>query len=62
MLVYWIFPSGARRQWRGEIAPGKLDICERTFQNHVWLIADEHGKTLGLYIVGDQDAIIVNTQ
>ena len=62
MLVYWIQHDGTRKQWRGEISPGKLDVCERTFENHLWLIADKHGKTLGLYIVGDKDAIIVNTR
>ncbi len=62
MLVFWLQPDGKRKQWRGQIAPGKLDVCEKTFENHVWLIADEHGKPLGLYIVGDQNGIIVNTQ
>lgn len=62
ILVYWIQPDGSRRQWRGEISPGKVAVCERTYENHVWLIADEHGEPLGLYIVGDQDAIIVNTR
>jgi len=62
ILVYWIEPDGSRRQWRGEISPGKLAVCERTYENHVWLITDEHGEPLGLYVVSDQDAIIVNTR
>ena len=62
MLVFWLQPNGERKQWRGEFAPGKLDVCERTFENHVWLIADEHGTALGLYIAGRQNGIIVNNQ
>ena len=62
MLLYWVKHDGTRKQWRGEIAPGKLDVCERTFENHVWLIANEHGKALGLYIVGGRPAVIVNTR
>lgn len=61
MQVFWLQPNGERKQWRGQIAPGKLDVCEKTFQNHVWLIADQHAKTIGLYVVGDKDALIVNT-
>ena len=60
--VFWIDINGKRKQWRGKIAPGKLDVCERTYENHVWLIADEHGKALGLHIAGRQNGIIVNTQ
>ena len=44
ILVYWIQPDGTRKRWRGEIAPGNLDVCEKTYESHVWLIADEHEK------------------
>lgn len=60
--VSWIRFNGERKPGRGLIAPGKVDVCEKTYQNHVWLVADEDGKPLGLYVVGGKDAMIVNTQ
>jgi uncharacterized surface protein with fasciclin (FAS1) repeats len=59
--VYWIRFNGEKDPWRRPIAPGKVEVCEKTYQNHVWLIADESGATLDLYVVGQKDAIIVNT-
>ncbi len=62
MQVYWIDFHGNRKQWRGKIEPGATETCERTYATHVWLIADEHGKGLGLYVAGGKDGIIVNTR
>ena len=62
MQVYWIDFLGNRKQWRGKIEPGATETCERTYATHVWLIADEHGKGLGLYVAGGKDGIIVNTR
>ena len=58
--VYWIDGSGKRQKWRGLIAPGALEICQRSFAGNVWLIADEHDRGLGLYILDDQDGLIVH--
>ncbi len=58
--VYWIGGSGKRKKWRGLIEPGALEICDRSFSGHVWLIADEHGKGLGLYILDNQNGLIVH--
>ncbi|MDB4679730.1 fasciclin domain-containing protein [Planctomycetaceae bacterium] len=58
--VYWIGGSGKRKKWRGLIAPGALEICQRSFSGNVWLIADEHEKGLGLYVLDSQDGLIVH--
>ena len=58
--VYWIDGSGKRKKWRGLIAPGALEICQRSFSGNVWLIADEHEKRLGLYVLDSQDGLIVH--
>ena len=58
--VYWINFLGNRKKWRGLIEPGALEICERSFAEHVWLITDEHGEGLGLYILDNQDGVIVH--
>ena len=58
--VYWIDGSGKRKKWRGLIAPGALEICQRSFSGNVWLIADEHEKGLGLYVLDSQDGLIVH--
>jgi Fasciclin domain/VHL beta domain len=58
----WIRFNGERKAGRGLIEPGNVAVCEKTHENHVWLIADERGTTLGLYVVGEKNAIIVNTQ
>jgi len=58
--VYWIDFDGHRKKWRGLIEPGALEICERSFAGHVWLVADEHGEGLGLYILDKQNGLIVH--
>jgi len=58
--VYWIDHHGKRKKWRGLIQPGALEICDRSYAGHVWLIADEHEKGLGLYILDNQNGLIVH--
>jgi len=62
ILIHWITNSGQRKQWRGKIEPGETATCDRTYTNHVWLATDTHGNGLGAYIVGNEDAIIVNNR
>ena len=56
--VYWVDSHGKRKKWRGLIQPGTLELCERSFTGHVWLIADEHGEGLGLYVLDKQDGLV----
>lgn len=58
--VYWIDRSGKRKKWRNPIQPGNLEICDRSFGSHVWLVADAHGKELGIYVLDKQDSLIVH--
>ena len=58
--VYWINYKGERQQWRKALQPRALAVCSKSFTEHVWLIADEHGKGLGLYLLNEQDGLIVH--
>ena len=57
--VYWVDRHGKRKKWRDLIGPTALEVCERTFSNHVWLITDQHGEGLGLYVIDKQDGLVV---
>ena len=57
--VYWVDHHGKRKKWRELIGPTSLEVCERTFSSHVWLITDQHGEGLGLYVLDKQDGLVV---
>lgn len=58
--VYWINFKGERQKWRELLKPGALSVCRQSFTDHAWLIADEHGEGLGLYVLNKQDGLIVH--
>ena len=57
--VYWLDFKG-HRQARGELLKkGESYFCKRTFNGHAWLVADEEGQGLGIYVAGKQNARVV---
>ena len=58
--VYWINYKGERQQWRKALQPRALAVCSKSFTEHAWLIADEHGKGLGLYLLNEKDGLILH--
>lgn len=58
--IYWIDSTGKRKKWRTLIQPGNLEICDRSFRSHVWLVADANDKALGIYVLDKQDSLIVH--
>ena len=57
--IHWVDWSGQRKPWRGKIEPGGSQICERSFEGHVWLVTDANDKGLGIYVLGDEDSRII---
>ena len=60
ITVYWVDWEG-KRQPRRSLKPGEQCTYEKTYREHVWLIADANGKGLGIYVPGGKDAQIIYT-
>ena len=45
---FWLDFDGKRKSY-GKVGPGETDDIE-TFVTHAWLLADEGGKVLGIYV------------
>jgi len=45
---FWLDFDGKRKSY-GKLGPGETDDIE-TFVTHAWLLADESGKVLGIYV------------
>ena len=58
--VYWINFAGDRKKWREPIVPGGLEVCDRSFAQHVWLLTDEHDNGLGLYVLDRQNGFVIH--
>ncbi len=58
--IYWVTSTGKRKKWRTLIQPGNLEICDRSFRSHVWLVADANDRALGIYVLDKQDSLIVH--
>ena len=56
--IYWIDWNGERKPWRGVLKPGDSEICEKSYETHVWLITDENDKPLALYVLGKNNTKI----
>ena len=49
IAIHWVDWNG-RRVSRGELKPGQQRTIAKTFIGHYWLITDEKGRGLGLYV------------
>ena len=61
IFMYWVDWQG-KRQARRSLKPTEQCTYEKTYQGHVWLLADAQGKGLGIYVPeGKRDAQIIYT-
>ncbi|MHC4520959.1 MAG: DPP IV N-terminal domain-containing protein, partial [Planctomycetota bacterium] len=56
--IFWVESGGGRRAY-GTVEPGQRRR-QHTFAGHVWLVTDEEGKTIGVFVATEDegDAII----
>ena len=57
--IYWLDFSGKRQTRSQSLAQGETYFCRRTYESHVWLITDQQGKGLGMYVMGAKDAKVI---
>jgi len=55
--LFWMDTSGNRQPY-GDIQPGQ-SRTQHTFENHVWLIADDAGDALALFVARAQEEIAI---
>ena len=56
--IFWIDWDGNHKPWRGILKPGDKQICEKSYETHVWLLTDEKDKPLALYVLGKENTVI----
>jgi len=60
--VFWIGFDGTRSPEEGLqrfLKPGETYRWGTTYESHAWVVTDENGKALSVYVIGDHNATIV---
>jgi len=57
-----ILSDGKRSESKSQqrlVKAGETDSWLWTYESHAWVVTDEEGKAMGVYIIGDKNATIV---